>query len=81
MEKGSIYIIIMVVTLHMTNVNHLNSLGAIFLVCQFLQVRGDVISWIYWFWARVEIKDNSGKVDFILNELTFFTTVITKVLS
>ena len=31
----------------------------------FLQVRGDVISWINDWGRGVERKDNSGKVDFI----------------
>ena len=41
----------------------------------FLQVRGDVILWISWLGEGGERKDNSGKVYFIWNELSFFTMV------
>ena len=56
----------------------LKFVGANFLwFVNFLQVRGEVTSWISWLGrgGGVERKDYSGKIYFIWNELSFFTMV------
>ena len=58
--------------------NHLNSWGPIFVVCQFVTCSWGRNFVDIWLGGEVDRKDNSGKVYFIWNELSFFTTVIAK---
>ena len=63
------------------HLNYLNFRGQFSWFVNSLRVRGDIISCIGWLVMEgggvCERKNNSGKVYFILNELSFFITIMT----